>query len=34
MHVMDGLPISYEDKKKFFQTKAERLFNLSRPQER
>ena len=25
---MDALPISYEDKKKFFQTNAEKLFNL------
>ena len=28
VHAMDGLPISYEDKKKFFQTNAERVFNL------
>ena len=28
VHAMDALPISYEDKKKFFQTNAERVFNL------
>jgi 5-carboxyvanillate decarboxylase len=28
VHAMDALPISYDDKKKFFQTNAERLFNL------
>ena len=28
VHAMDALPISYEHKKKFFQTNAERLFNL------
>ncbi|HEY8520968.1 MAG TPA: amidohydrolase family protein [Gammaproteobacteria bacterium] len=30
VHAMDALPISYEDKKKFFQTNAERVFNLTR----
>jgi 5-carboxyvanillate decarboxylase len=29
VHAMDALPISYADKKKFFQTNAERVFNLS-----
>jgi 2,3-dihydroxybenzoate decarboxylase len=29
VHAMDALPISYEDKKKFFQTNAERVFNLT-----
>jgi 2,3-dihydroxybenzoate decarboxylase len=29
VHAMDALPISYEDKKKFFQTNAERVFNLN-----
>jgi 2,3-dihydroxybenzoate decarboxylase len=29
VHTLDGLPISYEDKKKFFQTNAERVFNLT-----
>lgn len=28
VHAMDALPISFEAKKKFFQTNAERLFNL------
>lgn len=28
VHAMDALPISYEDKKKFFQTNAERVFKL------
>lgn len=28
VHAMDALPISYEDKKQFFQTNAERVFNL------
>lgn len=28
VHAMDALPISFEDKKKFFQTNAERVFNL------
>jgi hypothetical protein len=28
---MDALPISYDDKKKFFQTNAERVFNLTAP---
>lgn len=28
VHAMDGLPIPYEDKKKFFQTNAERVFHL------
>lgn len=28
VHAMDALPIAYEDKKKFFQTNAERVFNL------
>lgn len=28
VHAMDALPISYEDKKRFFQTNAERLFKL------
>jgi len=28
VHAMDALPISYDDKKKFFQTNAERVFNL------
>lgn len=28
VHAMDALPISYEAKKKFFQTNAERVFNL------
>ncbi|HEX6998735.1 MAG TPA: amidohydrolase family protein [Gammaproteobacteria bacterium] len=30
VHAMDALPISYEDKKRFFQTNAERVFNLTR----
>ena len=29
VHAMDALPISYEDKKKFFQTNAERVFDLN-----
>jgi 2,3-dihydroxybenzoate decarboxylase len=29
VHAMDALPISYDDKKMFFQTNAERLFNLN-----
>ena len=29
VHAMDALPISYDDKKMFFQTNAERVFNLS-----
>jgi 5-carboxyvanillate decarboxylase len=29
VHAMDALPISYADKKKFFQTNAERVFNLA-----
>lgn len=29
VHAMDALPISYEDKKAFFQTNAERVFNLN-----
>jgi 2,3-dihydroxybenzoate decarboxylase len=28
VHAMDALPISYDDKKQFFQTNAERVFNL------
>jgi len=28
VHAMDAMPISYDDKKKFFQTNAERVFNL------
>ncbi len=28
VHAMDALPISYEDKKKFFQSNAERVFKL------
>jgi 5-carboxyvanillate decarboxylase len=28
VHAMDSLPISYDDKKAFFQTNAERVFNL------
>jgi 5-carboxyvanillate decarboxylase len=28
VHAMDALPISYEDKKQFFQTNAERVFSL------
>ncbi len=28
VHAMDALPISYEDKKKFFQTNAETVFHL------
>jgi 2,3-dihydroxybenzoate decarboxylase len=29
VHAMDALPISYADKKKFFQTNAERVFKLT-----
>jgi 2,3-dihydroxybenzoate decarboxylase len=29
VHAMDALPISYDDKKAFFQTNAERVFNLA-----
>jgi 5-carboxyvanillate decarboxylase len=29
VHAMDALPISYDDKKQFFQTNAERVFNLA-----
>ena len=29
VHAMDALPISYDDKKQFFQTNAERVFNLT-----
>jgi 5-carboxyvanillate decarboxylase len=29
VHAMDALPISYDDKKAFFQTNAEQVFNLS-----
>jgi 2,3-dihydroxybenzoate decarboxylase len=29
VHAMDALPISYDDKKAFFQTNAERVFNLT-----
>jgi 2,3-dihydroxybenzoate decarboxylase len=29
VHALDALPISYEDKKKFFQTNAERVFRLT-----
>jgi 5-carboxyvanillate decarboxylase len=31
VHAMDALPISFEDKKRFFETNAERVFNLKAP---